>query len=74
MNAKGVGGEMRKFDPILEFYNDLHRQIREVLSWCAVYRVMPDLRPNKQLLKAIPALMEDLNESFGDHVLTNLSA
>lgn len=73
MNAKGLGGEMRNYGQVFDFYEQLQQQIREVSSWCAFYRVMPEFRANKELLKAIPLLMEDLNESLGDHVLTNLS-
>jgi hypothetical protein len=73
MNAKGLGGEIRNFDSIFAFQNQLQRHLRSVLSWCAFYRICPDLRPTKALLEAIPVLMEDLNESLSDFVLANLA-
>lgn len=73
MNAKGLGGEMRQFGAVFSFYELVQKQTREVLGWCGLFHIMPDLRPSKDLLKAIPALIEDINESFADHVLTNLA-
>jgi hypothetical protein len=73
LSAKGQSGEIRQFDAVFKFYELIQQQIREVVGWCELFHVMPDLRPSKDLLKAIPMLVEDINESFEDHVLTNLS-
>lgn len=73
MNAKGLGGEIRDFNAVFKFHDQLQRILRCVLSWSALYRVVPDLSPKKALLEAIPALMEDINESLSDFVLINLA-
>lgn len=74
MNAKGSGGELRRIDAVFDFQELIRRQTREILGWCEMFRIMPDLRPSKELLKAVPSLVEDLEESLDTEVLTNLTA
>jgi hypothetical protein len=72
MNAKGLGGEMRKFELVFDFVDELHLRIREVTDWSEFFQLLSDLRPPKDLLNAVPAIVEDISECLDERVLLNL--